>query len=291
MINRTLLFLILFIFCTFVNAADLVVYYGPDGSVLPPGQYQKVEVSFKDGKPVMTTTVIMTISGDTPIPPPIPDVTARIKELINSITADPDKAKTSSGLAEAYKQVLALVTAGTVKDAGTLRKLTETLIDVALADPKVMKTATWKPFTDGMKSLTLPMDFAGVVSAYTIAKGLLESGPTPPPPPPPPPIPATIKSAIILYESQQLTPSQNLLLSDIRNDQWLKTKKIQILDQDSKGQKGTTVPQVNAAIQAAKGKQLPILAGIKEDGSIAFADSLPGTKDGIISKLKEYGLE
>jgi len=290
MINRILLFLILFILSTFANAADLVVYYGPDGRVLPPGQYQKAEVGFKDGKPIMTTTIIMTIGGDTPTPPPT-DIEAKIRSLIDSVTADPDKAKTSNGLAEAYKQVLSLVTAGTIKDVVALRKLTETLIDVALADTKVMKTATWKPFTDGMKSLTLPMDFAGVVSAYTIAKGLLESGPIPPTPPPPPPIPATIKAAIILYESQQLTPSQNLLLSDIRNDQWLKTKKIQILDQDSKGPKGAIVPQVNAVVQASKGKQLPILAGIKEDGSIAFADSLPGTKDGVISKLKEYGLE
>lgn len=271
-------------------AADFIVYYGPAGNVLPAGQYQRVEIGWKDGKPVMTVTVVMTVGGDIPIPPPAPDVTAQITTLINSVTADPNKADTSKGLAEAYKQILAVSAAGTIKDAPTLRKLAETLIDALLSDPKVSKAATWKPFTDGMKALTASMDFAGVVSAYTIAQGLLGGGPTPPPPPPP--IPTTIMSAVILYESQQLNPQQNLLLNNIRNDQWLKTKKLQILDQNAKGPKGVIVPQVNAVSQAVvvQGKQLPVLAGLNAAGSVVFVDNLPNTIELIIARLKEAGL-
>lgn len=272
-------------------AADSIVYYGPTGNVLPAGQYQRAEITWKDGKPVMTVTVVMTVGGNVPVPPiPVPDITSQISSLIALVTADPNKAETSKGIAEAYKQILAVAATGQLKDVATLRKLTETIIDAALSDPKVAKASTWKPFTDGMKSLTASMDFAGVVSAYTIAQGLLGGGPSPPPPPPPPPVPTTVTTAMILYESQQLTPKQNLLLNNVRNDQWLKTKKIQILDQNSKGPKGVSVPQVNAALQAASGKQLPLLIGFNVDGSVALVDSLPDTVEVIVAKLKAAGL-
>jgi hypothetical protein len=266
------------------HAADSVVYYGPTGNVLPAGQYQRVEVGWKDGKPVMTVSVVMTIGGDVPIPPPpVPDVTAQISAMIAAVTADPTKAETSKGLAEAYKQILA--NAGTIKDAVTLRRFTEMLIDTLLADPKVAKAATWKPFTDGMKTLTATMDLAGVLNAYTIAQGLLGGGPVPPPPPPTP----TAASAMILYESQQMTPAQNLLLLKIRDNQELSSK-LQILDQHAKGQAGATVPRVNAAVQAAAGRQLPLLVLFSAAGSVASVVDLPATVESIAAKLKEVGL-
>lgn len=266
------------------HAADLTtLYLGPNGQPLAQGKYWQVGVSFVNGEPVLTKTVLFEVGSGPIPPPPTPDITAQISALIAAVTADPTKAETSKGLAEAYKQILA--NSGPVKDAATLRRFAEMLIDAILADPKVAKTATWKPFTDGMKALTAPMDLAGVLSAYTIAQGLLGGGPVPPPPPPTP----TAASAMILYESQQMTPAQNLLLLKIRDDETL-SKKLQILDKDAKGQKGETVPRVNAAVQAAAGRQLPLLVLFSAAGSVSAIVDLPTTVEAIAAKLKEVGL-
>ncbi len=114
-------------------------------------------------------------------------------------------------------------------------------------------------------------------------------GGTPIPPPVPPPVP-TAARAFILYEAQQLTPVQNLLLSDLRNDQYLKQKKLQILDQNALGPKGSQVPKVQAALKASAGKPLPLLVLFDEAGSVASVVDLPDTVAAVVAVLKEAGL-
>jgi hypothetical protein len=110
--------------------------------------------------------------------------------------------------------------------------------------------------------------------------------PVPPPIPPPDPSAAT---AFVLYEAQQMTPTENLLLLDLRDDPDL-SPKLQILDQNALGERASQIPRVQAAVKAASGKQLPLLILFDAAGSVSAVADLPDTLDGIRAKLKEAGL-
>jgi hypothetical protein len=256
------------------NAADTVLYFGPDGQPLAAGKYYRVTVGWANGQPVVTQTVVLDVGGIVPPTPPIPDtVTAQITAFIAQVTADPTKADTSQGISECYRQVLALTTAGTIKDVATLRKVAETLLDAVLN--KVSKSATWKPFTDGMKTLTAPMDLAGVVNAYTVAMGLLGGGPVPPPVPPTP-TPTTAVKAVILLESSNQTVGQARLLTELRNDKaW--SKLVLLLDPQTKDQSNQPDPQTQAAVKAVGSQSLPRLLLADAAGSFVGVEPLPAT--------------
>ena len=218
--KRFAIFCVLAVLATCGHAADTTMYFGPDGQPLKAGKYWAVTIHSDGAQP--TSQLVLDVGGTTPIPPsppvppvpptpPVDAVTAQIQALIATVTADPKKEETSKGISIAYQEVLKLtadqqnqfsldvmqaldqetlvelVEAGVIKDAPMLRKVAETIIDQLLASPQVGKTATWKPFTDGMKALAAPMDFAAVRNAYLIAQAQLSGGPIPPPVPPTPP--------------------------------------------------------------------------------------------------------
>jgi len=114
-------------------------------------------------------------------------------------------------------------------------------------------------------------------------------GGVPPVPPPIPPPDPTTAAAFVLYEAQQMTPDQSLLLLDLRDDSDL-SPKLQILDQNALGENAAKVPRVQAAVKAAAGKQLPLLILLDAAGSVSAVGDLPATLDGIRAKLKEAGL-
>lgn len=269
---RTLLVGVLWLATVATHAADTTLYFGPDGKPLAAGKYWRVTVGFANGVPVVTQTVLFEI-GDVPPPPPPPvnDVATKVKALIDAVTTDAEKGSTAKGIAEAYKQVLEK-TAGLVTDANTLRKIAETLIDAALADPKINKATQWKPFTDGMKSLTATMDFAALVSAYTIAQAQLAGVPVPPPPPPP----STAVKALILLESETQSPQQAQLLTALRNDKaW--SKKVELIDPQAKNEKGQPDPLAQAAVKAVGSQTLPRLLLLDAAGSFVGVEPMPGT--------------
>jgi hypothetical protein len=268
------------------HAADLTtLYLGPNGQPLAQGKYWQVGVSFVNGEPVLTKTVLFEVGSGPIPPPPTPDITAQISALIAAVTADPTKAETSKGLAEAYKQILA--NSGPVKDAATLRRFAEMLIDAILADPKVAKTATWKPFTDGMKALTAPMDLAGVLSAYTIAQGLLGGGPVPPPPPPPP---TTAVKAAILIESETQTAEQATLINQWRNDKaW--SKLLLVLDPQQKSETGQLDPQTQRLLSSIGNRPLPRLVLLDAAGGFVADEPLPATWDATKALLTGKGVK
>lgn len=275
--------LLLTLLATVGQAADLTtLYLGPDGQPLAQGKYWQVSVGFVNGEPVLTKTVLFEVGSGPIPPPPVPDVTAKIKGYLQ-VVSDPDKAKTSASLGDTYAAQIRFAESGTIKDVLVLRAVIQGAEAGILATTG--KTAAWKPWTDGMIALVAPMTFADALAAYRIAQAQLGGGPVPPPPPPTP----TAASAMILYESQQMTPAQNLLLLKIRDDETL-SKKLQILDKDAKGQKGETVPRVAAAVQAAAGKQLPLLVLFNAAGSVSAVVDLPTTVEAIAAKLKEVGL-
>jgi len=280
---RLLAVLLLALLATVGQAADLTtLFIGPDGQPLAQGKYWQVSVGFVNGEPVLTKTVLFEVGSGPIPPPPVPDVTSKIKGFLQAVN-DADKAKTSASLGDTYAAQIRFAESGTIKDVLTLRAIIQGSEAVILSTTG--KTAAWKPWTDGMIALVAPMTFADALAAYRIAQAQLGGGPVPPPPPPTP----TAVSAMILYESQKMTPAQNLLLLKIRDDESL-SKKLQILDKDAKGQKGETVPRVNAAVQAAAGRQLPALVLFNAGGSVVSVVDLPTTIEAITAKLKEAGL-
>lgn len=146
-------------------------------------------------------------------------------------------------------------------------------------------------------TLTCPAAGAYVVvcdwneAPYGLALHRVTVGGVTPPVPPIPPIPPvpTAASAFILYEAQQMTPAENLLLLDLRNDQSL-SQKLQILDQNALGEEASQVPRVQAAVKAAAGRQLPVLVLLAGDGSVSAVVDLPATLDEIRTKLKGAGI-
>ena len=280
---RLLAVLLLALLATVGQAADLTtLFIGPDGQPLAQGKYWQVSVGFVNGEPVLTKTVLFEVGSGPIPPPPVPDVTSKIKGFLQAVN-DADKAKTSASLGDTYAAQIRFAESGTIKDVLTLRAIIQGSEAVILSTTG--KTAAWKPWTDGMIALVAPMTFADALAAYRIAQAQLGGGPVPPPPPPTP----TAASAMILYESQQMTPAQNLLLLKIRDNQELSSK-LQILDQHAKGAAGATVPLVNAAVQAAAGRQLPLLVLFSAGGSVASVVDLPTTVEAIAAKLKEAGI-
>lgn len=286
--QRFILACVLAVLATCGHAADTVIYYGPSGEVIASGKYTRVTISWVNGQAVMTQQVVLDIGGGPIPPPPVDDVAAKVAGLLSSVTADPTKAETSKGLAEAYRQVLATQAVMQGK-ADILRKVAETLIDAVLSDPKVGKTATWKPFTDGMKTLAAPLDFAGVVNLYSIAQAQLGGGPVPPPIPPPPPVTTAVK-AVILRESGNQSQPQAMLFNQIRNDPaW--SKLVEILDPNQKTQDKQPDPLAQAAVKHCGSHPLPRLLYLDAAGSfVGECDSLPATFDALKAALTAKGV-
>lgn len=280
---RATLGVLLWLLAVSAIGADAVLYYAPDGSLLKPGSYQKVEIQWRNGKPEMVTSVILTIGGDVPPPPPPDDLPAKVAGLLASVTADPTKAETAKGLSEAYRQVLAGQSLLNGKP-DVLRKVAETLIDQLLASPQVGKTATWKPFTDGMKSLAAPLDFAGVVNLYTIAQTQLGGGVVPPPPPPPPV--STVTRAVVIEESGDRTPEQAAILTDPRLAEAKKAGRLLVLDQDAKDSSGKPAVELSQL-----DGPLPRLIGLGQDGRRSVGVELPATADEFVGLLESWGVK
>lgn len=167
-------------------------------------------------------------------------------------------------------------------------------VDVSLEKELVMSVSPWQ----WKLRVTMFCPKAGVYvlvcdwnePPYGLALHRVTAGGVTPPDPPVPPVPdPTAASAFILYEAQDLTPDQNLLLLDVRDNRDL-SPKLQILDKDAIGESSRSLPKVSAAVEAAAGKQLPVLVLFDADGSVSGVVDLPDTAEAISAKLKEAGL-
>jgi hypothetical protein len=278
------------------HAADASIVVGPDGRPAMAGRYWLVVFHADGSQP--TVTLALEVGGSIPVPPgpptppvpplPVTDLQAKIAALLAQVT-DPEKAATSAKLAESYRFVVALGEAGSITDVAKLRESAERVIAFYLSAKG--KAAAWQPFTSGMSSLTAPLDFAGVLGAYTIAQGLLGGGPVPPPIPPPTPPVTTAVEAMILLESGNQTPGQARLLGELRNDrQW--SKLVTVLDPQTKDESGKPDPLAQSVVRAAGSLPLPRLWLLDAGGSVVGSSlPLPGTFGELKAVLTGQGVK
>ena len=188
------------------SAAETVMLISPDGVPLPNGNYRILV--FSHDATIPPTSTVLPVGGFVtppvipPVVPPVPPVdtvTAKIDSLIAAVT-DPTKAATANGLSEGYALLLGFIDNGMIADADNARAAAKISIDMGLR--RVGKTAAWKPFTDGMETLTEPMDLPALVNCYTIAAARLKTSPVPPPIDPPSPV-QKVTAVTYVYEKDQ----------------------------------------------------------------------------------------
>ncbi len=301
-------------------AADTVVWYGPDGASLKPGKYWKVVVAWKDGQPVTTQTVVLEVGGDTPIPPepptpPIPptppDVEAKISGFLSAVT-DADKAVTAGKLAAGYTATLKFVDAGTINDTSALKTIQQQVDKSLLAGLK--KTDAWKFWTDGMVSLVAAADLSQTAAIYRTAQAKLAAvGPTPPKPDPPkpdppiPPTPSGLHVLIIDDENVRGTLPQeqiNIFTSEKLMD-YLDSKCVKESDGEpayrfssndslapnSEARKlelKVWVEGWDAVMKAVADGKVKLPAWAVTNGTRGVIESLPGSVDAAIARIKEF---
>jgi hypothetical protein len=288
MLRRILPFAFAFL-VTCGNAADSVVYYGPNGKTLEPGVYQRVEVSWIGGQPVLTKTVLFTVGNVPPPPPPPPppvtDVASTVAGFLSAVT-DSDKPTMQTKLAKGYAATIQLADAGTISEAAAL-KTVQQMVDKQLVSKAA---AAWKPWTDGMTALVAAMDFQATLAAYRIAQAQLGGGPVPPPPPPPPPPVTTAARAVILIESGDQTATQATLLNQMRNDKsW--SKLVTVLDPDQKDENKQPDPQTQSLLQSLSGRPLPRLVLLNSEGGYVGDEPLPAKWDEAKTVLTAKGVK
>lgn len=212
---RFLLPFVLAVLATCGNAAQTILYVGPDGRPAPAGKYWLI-VTHDDGTPPTVTLALDTGTVTPPVvppvvppvtppvTPPVDDLTAKIDGLIASVITDPTKTVTAKGISDGYKLALTFVESGRLTEADSLRTLAELGINMGLQ--QVGKTAAWKPYTTGMVDLTKPMDLPALVNAYKVASArLVDSQPNPPVTPPvnPPTTPGKPTAVTYVFEKDQ----------------------------------------------------------------------------------------
>lgn len=305
------------IFSVPATAADTVVWYGPDGSALLPGKYWKVVVSWKDGQPVTTQTVVLEVGGDTPVPPvpPIPptppDVDAKISGFLSAVT-DADKTDTAGKLAAGYAATLKFVDAGTINDVSALKTIQQGVDKSLLAGLK--KTDAWKPWTDGMVSLVATADLSQTAAIYRTAQAKLAAvGPIPPKPDPPkpdPPVPPTPNGLHVLIIDDENVRGT---LPQEQVNIFMSKKLVDYLDQkcvkESDGEPAyrfssndslapnsearklelpVWVEGWDAVMEAVKSGKVKLPAWAVTNGTRGVIESLPGSVDAAIARIKEF---
>jgi hypothetical protein len=110
--------------------------------------------------------------------------------------------------------------------------------------------------------------------------------------PSPTPPPAKIKRAIVVIESGASTQETAILIAGIRNNQTL-SRKVVILDPDTKNEQRKSDPQIQAAIKLmGEDVSFPALIGLDGDGKPVLV--VPIKKNAKVSdielQLKKWGL-
>lgn len=132
----------------------------------------------------------------------------------------------------------------------------------------------------------------GKVPSQKRLEWTIKTGEAPNPPPPPPP-PSKIAKAVIVWQAGESSPALAIQFSQLRDNLPL-SKKLLILDKDTKDENDKPDPLVKSVLTANAKLDppvaLPILAGLSESTEVVFAVELPPTAAETAKLLKERGL-
>lgn len=312
---RRLLALCLLALATCGQAADTTRYYGPDGTAMQPGKYWSVTVHSDGSQP--TVALIVDVGGDVPPPPPPPppppdDVAKKIASYLAAVT-DPDKALVQSKLAAGYKATLTFVDNGTITDAVALKTIQQSvdkslLRGMRINDKPADKTAAWKPWTDGMIALVAATDLPTTAAIYRVAQAALDGGPVPPPPPPPPPPPTAGLHVLIIDDENvrgELPQEQINIFTSKKLMDYLDSKcakesdgepayRFSSNDSLAPGEEARDlelkvwVEGWDAVMAAVNSGKVKLPAWAVTNGTRGVIESLPGSVDAAIARIKEF---
>lgn len=180
---------------------------------------------------------------------------------------------------------------------------------VTTADPGSETQYIWKSSTtefiavDNNKTLhiwakpgTHKIDLTAVTINWEAHKFLLESkevtftvkGAINPPDPPNPPTPGTAVAALVIYEKDQLTAKQALILNSVQNTE-VGRKKVKFLDKDARTT--SEQPYLTAVNAHIGNKPLPVVVAIAEDSSLGDVVELPATSQNFTALLTSWGIK
>lgn len=145
------------------------------GQVLPVGKYYWFHM--ENGLPVVTEIITKPFTPvepddpDDPDDPPVDDTAQRVSDLFAAVTLDPDKKATAGKISGLCDLLLAQIEAGTVKEVAVLRKDVGAIVPVLTL---MGKAAAWKPFTDGVTSMTATASFETCVGVLKAVSAVLK---------------------------------------------------------------------------------------------------------------------
>lgn len=126
------------------------------------------------------------------------------------------------------------------------------------------------------------------VKATISVKGSVVNPPDPPSPPDDP-NPPTVKavSALIVYEKDDLTSTQSLVMNSIRNT--YTSGKLKMLDKDA--QTTANQPFLTQVLEHIGSQQLPVVVAVQNDSSLGAVVEMPNSAAQLSSLLKSWGIE
>ena len=277
-------------------SADIVMLLTPEGAPLPAGTYRWLVIPSDANKAPTSNVIVVGGSVVTPpvVPPaPQPDdntLDARLT-LLYAAVDDPAKAETAAKLKVAYEMTLTL-TANSITDANSLRGVMAGIEKGVLDSLK--KTAGWRPWTEGLVSITAAQDFETAKATYKAAAVKLGGGtvnpPIPPSPPVTPPVVTTAVKALILLETADSNQQHEMIRQAIRKDKSL-SPKVMILDPDSKDENNQPDKLVAAAKAYLGSRPLPRIVLLDAADSFVADEALPATPDAVKAWLAERGVK